>query len=99
MLQSGSSGLPVGKLSNEDIEYIQNSEEFFIDPSLPAFKYFRVYVTESGVGSPFAHIMEFPIWGCPEGNEFSYSTLFLPDTTCIDTISASPKILNFPINN
>lgn len=61
------SGLPLGELTNEDIEYIQNGEEFPVDISVPAFKYFRVYVTESWVGSHFAHIIEFPLWGSIEG--------------------------------
>lgn len=30
------------------------------------------------------------------GGKFSYSTLFLPDTACIDTIAASAKIMDFP---
>lgn len=30
------------------------------------------------------------------GGKFSYSTLFLPDTACIDTIAASIKTMDFP---
>ena len=61
------SGLPIGELTNEDKEHIANGEEFSVNPDLPAYKYFRIKVTESWSGGNFMHAMEIPFWGAPEG--------------------------------
>lgn len=61
------SKLPFGEISNEDIEYANNGEEFSVDPSLPAFKYFRLKMLETWSGGIPCHLMELPMWGCPEG--------------------------------
>lgn len=60
------SDLPLGQISNEDKEYVANGEEFTVSPELPAYKYFRIKITESWSGGNFMHTMEIPFWGSPE---------------------------------
>lgn len=60
------SGTPPGQITNEDLDYISNGEEFMVNPELPAYKFFRIKVTESWSGANFLHLMELPFWGSPE---------------------------------
>jgi len=57
------SGLPVGQLSNEDIEYINAGEEFVFDLNIPPVRYLRIKTLEVWGGVSYISIQMMKIWG------------------------------------
>ncbi len=57
------SGLPVGQVSNEDIQYASQGEEFICSPDNPKVRYLRFRVHETWSGSLFIHISEIEVFG------------------------------------
>ncbi len=57
------SGLPLGKNSNEDVEYALAGEEYVFPANIPKVRYLRFLVTEVWGGVDFVHISEIQFWG------------------------------------
>ena len=59
------SGLPVGEISGDDWEYLQQGEDFEFPPTAPEVRYIRFKVLETWGGDDFIHFQEFTFWGNP----------------------------------
>lgn len=57
------SGLPVGQVSDEDIQYASQGEDFINSPENPLVRYLRFSVNETWSGSEFIHISEIEVFG------------------------------------
>lgn len=57
------SGLPVGELSTEDIEYAQKGEEFMLPPDAPAVRYIRLKVLSTHADRGLWHLQQLWFWG------------------------------------
>lgn len=60
------SGLPGTSTTNEDMEYIEQGENFSIPADVESYQYYRMKFLESWSGSKFVHLMEIQLFGCPE---------------------------------
>ena len=60
------SGLPVGSISQEDIEYAKKGEEFEFPLDAPAVRYIRLKATMTFSRERFIHIQQLWFWGAPE---------------------------------
>lgn len=59
------SGLPLGQVTNEDIDYARKGEEYEVPSGLPAFEYMRLNVTETWARNKWFDLMEMEFWGAP----------------------------------
>lgn len=63
------SGLPLGQVSNEDIEYAHvKGEEWNVPLEAPQVRYIRFVTKESWGQGNVVQLMEISIWGSPENN-------------------------------
>lgn len=62
------SGLPVGSITQEDIDYAKKGEDFEFSLESPAVRYIRVKATMTFSKERFIHIQQFWFWGAPESN-------------------------------
>ncbi|NDV80996.1 DUF5000 domain-containing lipoprotein [Bacteroides sp. 51] len=60
------SGLPVGSISQEDIEYAKKGEDFEFPLDAPAVRYIRLKVTMTFSKERFIHLQQLWFWGAPE---------------------------------
>ena len=57
------SGLPLGQISNEDIEYAKAGEEFEFPMDAPAVRYIRIKALSTFAGTSFIHLTEVTFYG------------------------------------
>lgn len=57
------SGSPLGKVTQQDIDYAAAGELFKFPEGIPAVRYIRIKVLEVWSPSPYAHMMEVTLWG------------------------------------
>ena len=63
------SGLPVGQISSEDIEYAMAGEEFVFPMDVQAVRYIRIKALSTFAGTAFIHLTEVSFWGSVIENE------------------------------
>ncbi|GGH03843.1 hypothetical protein GCM10007415_45080 [Parapedobacter pyrenivorans] len=57
------SGLPVGQVTPEDVEFAKNGEYFSLAGDAPPVRYIKIVVEETWGGAPSMHITELTFWG------------------------------------
>ncbi|MGK6351013.1 DUF4998 domain-containing protein [Parapedobacter sp. DT-150] len=56
------SGLPLGTVTDADIAYARDGDEFLFEGQIPAVRYIRFKVVETWSGEDFTHLLELSLW-------------------------------------